>query len=656
MQRPMILIPGWHQTSSGIWVHASINPPMRSGGAAGYLPPLPKDLLPTPQPVVIMKQAPSFLDQIAVFADEEAAGLPVSSLETVRARARTLPFEGAMSLVAEIAAKSFGLLGDQQRQLAFAELVFNDPALLERLRTFIRRGTEQQIFAEQHALILERILIEEADDGVLELGVSPFGRAVVARNLLGCTAISSASLERMRSEDRTSEETMAVLLQNGSYNSKEMLMGEMTRAVELYGRIAQHPELLPSHDKVYPLDEWMIKDYGFSIEEQLRIGFSFGAMTHGLSDGPDSGKAHLLTPDNIEDLILKLGLHERRKDFFDLISADREQLRREFAYEGDDLDHVAWERRPLMRRPFLRCQNGELILFSPRSIQQWVGEGFFYRLLTSAQNRCSDDPKRKLSRNFIAYTGQLLEVYALDLMHSAYPDENNPISGVRVFGEQPYGPSGHKKTSDVAVLIGGADLILFEISGARMKADTLISGAAADAIGDVKRMIIEKVDQLDGCISALRSDDPKAKAHIPAEKPEVDMDQVKRIFPVVVTAGGITQTIPLWQHIEAKTRKMLQQPGAQPLTLFSIQDYEVLCYLIELGVSLNEILTRKTHSQFAQRELAIWLRDDPWAPKNISGRPQHVETVWKKTFARIMSAIDFNKGWQPPPGTAAQAA
>ncbi|MFZ0383381.1 MAG: hypothetical protein WCD11_21935 [Solirubrobacteraceae bacterium] len=597
---------------------------------------------------------PSDLDQVAVYADEEAAGLPVSSLEQVREWISLVPFEPGMLLAAHIAAKSFGLLGDQRRQLEFAESIYAPP-IVDKLKAFLRReGPKAQLFAEQHALMLERILIESAkDEGAAPAPLQQLEAAAVLRALLGCTGVANVALDRMREENPTVEDFMAVFLQNGAYNSKPMLMGEMARSVELFGRLAQRPELLPTRDKVCPLDEWMDEDYGFSIEEQLAIGFVLGAITQGFAPGQEAGEKPYVTPESVADVLDKMGLVDRREKFFDLVCGDRGRLQAEFADGGSGSEHVAWERRPLIRRPFLRLEDGGMLLFSPRSIQAWMGEGFYYRLLDAAQRRSANDPKHKLSNQFTAYTGQLLEVYVLDLMRSAYPEAENPLSGVRVYGEQPYGTGGQMRTSDVAVLIGGTDLVLIEVSAARLRADTLVSASTEDAAKDVERMMLKKIRQLDKCVTGLRSNRRRDRARIPADNPEVDMNQVTRIWPVLVTAGNITQNNALWQHVATNSRGLLKQAGVQPMKLLDIEDYEVLCYLVEKGYGLNDVLAAVTSPQFLHRELAVWLRDDPSAPKDISGRPKRVVAIWEEAMDAILSSIDFDKGSPDPTAPAA---
>jgi hypothetical protein len=165
-KRPIILVPDWYETESGLVlptsIFAAVAPPASARRLLHCCPPSSGR---SPRPVAIVGEAPSFLDQVAVYADEEAAGLPVSEIEDVRTWIRSVPFEPGMMMVIAIAAKSFGLLGDQARQLKFAERVYGQGPLLENLKRFLRKeGPKAQIFAEQHALILERLMIEEALD------------------------------------------------------------------------------------------------------------------------------------------------------------------------------------------------------------------------------------------------------------------------------------------------------------------------------------------------------------------------------------------------------------------------------------------------------------------------------------------------------------
>src|SRR5207248_2977295 len=138
---------------------------------------------------------------------------------------------------------------------------------------------------------------------------------------------------------------------------------------------------------------------------------------------------------------------------------------------GDRPESIVWEIRPFMQRPFLRLENGGLLLLSPRAIASWLTDGFHYRLLDAAQRR-NTDRRRKTSRAFTAFAGELFETYCLELARGAYRGER-PIGGGRVYGEQPYGQKNDAKTSDVAIHLG-TDLVLFEMSVSRPRADQLV--------------------------------------------------------------------------------------------------------------------------------------------------------------------------------------
>ena len=633
----MMYLPAWFRSESGLLVPSSLGPPMMPTAK------VPRGLLGEPKPIAVGKPPPTFMDQVAVYADEEAAGLPISSLDAVQHLASTIPFEAGMAMVAAIAAKVFALRGDQPGQLTLAQELVGEGPVLEALRVWMKReGPKAQLFAEQHTLMLERILVEHAKPGLVTAGLTPPEPANVVRALFGCTSIAFAAGEEMSRDARLPEDLLAIFLQNGAYNSKAMPMGEIARAQELFVTIAHAPDLLPAQDKVCPLDEWMLEDYGFSVTEQLSIGFGLAAMTQAWAEGTDAGNVVYVSPENLEDMLLKFDMLDRRQAVLDLVSAERRTLAEEFAGSGKTESHIAWETRPLMRHPFLRRENGGLILLTPRAIESWLSDGFHYRLLDSAQRRSVDDPHRKLSRRYTAYAGQLLEAYALALCRSVHA-EDAPVGGGRVYGEQPYGTNKEKKTADIAVDLG-LDLVLIEVSASRLRADTLLLAQRDEAMEDIDRMIIAKIDQLDKCITGLRSRRRKDRARIPAEGAEVDMNRVNRIWPVIVTAGNLTQSEPLWRCIAAHTQGKLAQAGVRPLTILDIEDFEALCGIVEEGHALNDLLAGKTQPAYRHLELAVWLARDPRAPKDITGRPKYVEAVWERAVEQIMAATDFTKG------------
>jgi hypothetical protein len=227
----------------------------------------------------------------------------------------------------------------------------------------------------------------------------------------------------------------------------------------------------------------------------------------------------------------------------------------------------------------------------------------------------------------------------LSLVWSSYGERQ--VGSGRVYGEQPYGNKGEAKTSDVAIDLG-LDLVLLEVSVSRLRADTLLSGSAGSVAEDLKRMLIAKIVQLDGCIAALIS----GNAEIPARAAEVDLSRVERIWPVVVTTGGIVQNGLLWHHVREKTAGRLEQPTVQPPTLLDLEDLEQLLGLVEAGHDLPTLLAGNAREPFRDLELAVYLNEGAGAPRERP-RPASVEASWQAVIDRAEAMMDFTKGIVP---------
>jgi hypothetical protein len=628
---PHFFLPGWWRSSSGLLLPSTVGRLPRPQQVR-----VPDELRPKPQPVAIGDVGVSDLEQIAVYIDEEALHIEPSSLHKLREVAGQLNFEAAMLGTAQVAGKLQAFRGEREAQLRMAREIFPSP-FIQRIQAFFSEHDHAELFAEQQVFILQRLLVERAT-GTMPYDLTPQEGLMIALSLIGTGSIVEATSKTATEQARRLEDWLAFFVQNGAYNSKPAPMGEIARAQEIYVRIARDPELA-QHDKYCPLDEWVAEDYGLTLEEQFTLGFALAAMSHAWEKEWEAGTRCYIAPNIVDDLFFKLGWEARQERALRLITADRETLKAEFDELGDSPEQVVWETRPLMRHPFLRCENGGLILLSPRAIQSWLTEGVHYRLLDSAQKRAAGDKKRRLSRQYTAFAGVLLEHYVLALLRGSYGAR--PIGAGRVYGEQPYGRKGKAMTSDVAIDLG-LDLVLIEISVSRLRADTLQIGSPKQVQEDLDRMLLAKVKQLDGCIAALI----KGTARIPAEAPEVDMTRIERIWPVIVTAGNITQNGVLWQFIEAGTQGLLQQAKVQPLTILDPEDLEQLAGFIEAGHDLPQILGGKTQEGYRQRELAIWVHKDPNAPTELT-RPALVERVWEEAVQNALKMIDLTKGLPP---------
>ena len=88
--------------------------------------------------------------------------------------------------------------------------------------------------------------------------------------------------------------------------------------------------------------------------------------------------------------------------------------------------------------------------------------------------------------------------------------------------------------------MSGTDLVLFEIHARRVSATAAVAALPVATL-EVSRLLVEKADQLGPCIGALLRGD--------ATLPGVDISQIDRIWPIVVSVGHVMQTHNLWEYV-----------------------------------------------------------------------------------------------------------
>lgn len=153
--------------------------------------------------------------------------------------------------------------------------------------------------------------------------------------------------------------------------------------------------------------------------------------------------------------------------------------------------------------------------------------------------------KRNKLRLFCFYD-RLVEVYAVELMQAVYP---TPAGGAsRVHGEQSYNGS---RTPDIAVDSTPA-LGLIEIVSHHLTQRTVVEADRSAFEHDIKLMLGDKIEQLGARIQDLVDDD------VAAELPGVDFARVQSIWPVIVTAGDLTQSPLLWDYIQDRVAEELR--------------------------------------------------------------------------------------------------
>jgi hypothetical protein len=115
-----------------------------------------------------------------------------------------------------------------------------------------------------------------------------------------------------------------------------------------------------------------------------------------------------------------------------------------------------------------------------------------------------------------------------------------------------YGPGNGKRTPHIWVDCG-PDLLLIEVTSGRFTLPTLIEGDPDKAAADLTRLLFKKLDQL-----GRRIDDLLAGESAP---PDVELERVERIWPVVVTADMLQNDL-LCQEIKSRLPEALRRAGA----------------------------------------------------------------------------------------------
>jgi len=563
-------VPQWQALQTGLLIPSSVAD--RIYVERGQPDLLPAELREDLEPVAIVDAMPLSADQLAAALNEEELGLEPATLEQLIGTVERLPFEHSFLLLSRLAAALWHVREDAQGQI---ELVagFEMPVLLDRVTELVAqyeaRGSRLVVFAEQYVTALQRLLIDHARP--LDLGYEPTEwdlRSTVSAYFSTATIVSAADAD-LREGDVDATRWLVYWLKNGLYNARPVMVNEFTRARELFAVLAPQ---MGDHPEFCPIDEWFLEDYGLTAAEQHSAGFASYALSGAMQEDVGVGDRSLTAPPQWRG-----DLEAKAAQANELLSAPRAWYQEQFAELGNDLDTLAWERRPFLRRPFLRLEDGQWLLVAPRAIESWLGEGFLHRAMEAAE-------RRDESSHLRGFLGAVFERYCVELTRSVYPGERPPGSG-RVYGEQEYYRGRQRQdTSDVAIDLG-PDLVMVEVVARRMTQEMQVFGDRDVLERNLAPMLFNKIAQL-GRVATDLFDGT-------ATLPDVDMQHVERFWPVLVTAGDLMQTEILWDRIDERTPGALRGGRVQPLTVLDIGDFELLLGLVAGGHALPSILARK---------------------------------------------------------------
>lgn len=613
-----LAVPRWQELPSGLLVPSSVAGRIQTDQGEPDL--LPVELRDAPDIVAVVDALPVSADQLAAALNEEELGLEPATLDELIATVERLPFEHSFLLLSRLAAALWHVREDTQAQVNLVES-FEMPVLLERVRELVAeyeaRGGRLVVFAEQYITALQRLLVDHAQPLSLAYGATDAELRLTVSAYFSTATIVSAADRDLQQGEVDAARWLVYWLKNGLYNVRPVMVNEFTRARELFAVLAPQ---MTDDTEFCPVDQWFLEDYGLTASEQHAAGFGAYVLSGAMNEDAQVGERSLTAvPEWRGDL------EGKAENANDLLSAAREWYHEQFAATGDTLDALAWERRPFLRRPFLRLDDGQWLLISPRAIESWLGEGFLHRAVEAAERR-GETPRLR------GFLGRVFERYCLDLTRSVYPGERMPGAG-RVYGEHEYYRGRQRQdTSDVAIDLG-PDLVLIEVVSRRMTQEMQVFGDRDLLERNLAPMLFNKVNQLGRVAQDLLDGT--------ATLPDVELGHVERIWPVLVTAGDLMQTELLWDRIDERLPDTLRGGRVQPLTVLDVGDFELLLGLVADGHAMPTLLERKSAGPYRRLELSRLVVDELHVTPPLTSRPPVMNERWNALGDEVKAVFNF---------------
>jgi hypothetical protein len=610
---PGIAIPGWNQRPSGLWVRTDLQvaQPVQ----------LPDELVTTARTAILVTgQPPGWRDQVGAYLTVEELGFPKPSEEQVIGAIARLPFAATILALAHLQYELWPHRADVEFQKDLLDRVIpvSDSEFRQSVHARLEGEEHLLIFSEQAMFAMQRLVMLFAPYDDRDATIEDDARFVgVLFSVPAAFLNPDQTLETEQALEPGEEERwIRYFIAHGGLFPTEWFGASVARAHRIY-TILGCDEISEAHHQHCPMDEWMVEDFGLSILELQALGM-------GLSVGAGVFDETVTAPRPVLPTFFdSTALSDRPDAVLNTLGADRDWFQTELGRSQADPQHVARNFLPFFQRPAIRRDDGSQLLLSPRALQEAIGDhGLYFRLLDRAISRGQ-------RQRFSNFNGWLYERYAVELAELALARPEHDVAvHARVIREQPYAADGQTLVTPDIAIDCGLDLVLIEVTSSHLTTRSLIDGDPEKVRDDLSKALVDKIVQL-----ARRIVDLQAGA---ASLPGVDLEQVERIWPILVYADALFLSQLLWDYIAANGGAELDQRRVQPLTLLEMTEFERLMSFSSTGW-LPDILERKTAPMWRQRDFASWVAGDPWAPDGDGLDLMRVR--WNETFRAVAQAL-----------------
>jgi hypothetical protein len=275
---------------------------------------------------------------------------------------------------------------------------------------------------------------------------------------------------------------------------------------------------------------------------------------------------------------------EELEPTFDQFCISREAIRTEFERRRE------WEAYfflPMQARPILRSGNLAFCL-SKRFLAEKLGPGMYHTVLGGQPNRTQGDL-------FLTYFGYVFESYVHRLFLRIFPPSTALVQ--RYLWDVRH-PETNQQIADGIIVYEGS-LVLIETKATLFPIAVLASGDPIAINDKLEAIIFHSARQLNTLIGFIRAG---KLAHLGLEP-----RTIKRFFPLVVSLqfvplehllyNYIMETISKQGCFRNRTDPTKGDPQVAPLQIASVADLERLETALADGMSLVEILSKKTSNE-----------------------------------------------------------
>lgn len=597
------------RTDSGLWIAQgdSSDPPHALGLVVAQSDP-------PSGPTLVLPFRPVVRDGLMAYVSESELGLDTLGKAGIAEILSYLPSELTFMNLAMIMKRLDRIRVDSAAHLQLAREIYEDAPVMEALGRF--SATEGHVIFSEQGLIalMAQAIIHCRPESNHEF--TPEEWQGFKRVLLGAAGLLHDDADVGEYPEGRPDEWLGYITQNLLFNSSANLGNGLARTWRTFGELAADE----SRTWTTPLDfPAVLEETGLSITQQLTLAFSLYATI-----GIDTDVIAIL-PASWRGTCQQIAPRMSPDEVIAYMAATPAEMRAELTSdEAKRFDpELRWASVPFIERPFLRLEDGRIVLVSPRCIEGWPVDGIHYRLLRAATNL---DPKNG-AQHLTSFAGELTETVTVEMVEDAHERaaKNHPGVG-RVTRARPMVGGG--ESTDILIVEGG-DVVLIEVSSSRITASTRLTGDLGALRRDLRKVVVKRVKQLDRTVNAILSD----------EFADIPSSDVNRVFPVIASVEPMRWTPMLHAFLIQEVPGLLRQRGVQAVQFLEIEDLEAL--LSVLGPpSLARLLDRKIQEAGIDADVQQWFHDWPLAPRPT--RPAIVDDRMDRLFHEMTRHLGFD--------------